>query len=83
MVNNKGQTLGMVILFAIIIFAFGVLFLNIFLPDVASARTDLDCSNTAISDGNKLACLFVDIAVPYYIWGILSLAGGIALSRFL
>ena len=82
MVNKKGQTFGMTILFGIIIFIFGMLIVNFLIPNVSDARTNLSCSDTSISNGTKLLCLFVDGTIVYYIWGIISLAGGLMLSKF-
>lgn len=82
--NDKGQTTMLSIWFAIFIFLFGIVFINFLALDVDTARTALDCSNPAgISDGIKLTCLVVDVAVPYWILLILSIAGGLILERLL
>lgn len=83
MKNKGGQTVMLSIMFAVVIFIFGALLLN-FLPDlVTSARDGLSCSSSTISDGTKLTCLLVDGVVPYYILLLISLVGGILLSRFI
>ena len=84
--NNSGQTVFMSIIFAIVIFMIGMLFINFFKPEITNARASnaLDCANTsAISDGNKLMCLFVGVALPLFILSIVSVAGGILAARFL
>ena len=82
--NNRGQTLMLSILFAVFIFIFGVLILNIIKPDVTVAKLGLDCTNySGISDGNKITCLLVDGVVPYFILLIISATGGIILERLL
>jgi len=84
--NNKGQnTLFFSIIVGVLIFLIGVIFVNFITPEVTNARNvdNLDCTNSSISDGTKLGCLVVDIAVPYYIITIISMAGGIITSRFL
>lgn len=83
--NKKGQSLGLSIIMAIMIFLIGMTVLNILKPEITTARdsNNLDCANTAISDGNKLTCLVVDIALPYFILLIISVAGGYITARML
>jgi len=84
--NRKGQGLFMSIIVGVMIFMVGVLFINFLTPEVTVVRnaTNLDCSNAAgISDGTKLACLVVDLVIPYFILIIFSFAGGIIAARFL
>ena len=82
--NNKGQTVFISIVFAIMIFMIGMITVNFLKPEITTARTGLDCSNTSgISDGNKLMCLYIGVTLPLFIWTILSIAGGILASRFL
>ena len=81
--NSKGQTFGLAIIFAIVIFLFGILFINFLMPDVTTARTAMDCANPAISDGSKLTCLLIDAVVPYWILLVLSAGGGLLAAKFL
>lgn len=83
--NNKGQTLMMSLLFAAFIFIVGMILMNFLLPDILTARAPdaLDCHNSSITDGNKVTCLMTDIAVPYWILLIISIAGGTILERLL
>lgn len=82
--DNKGQTLMLSILFAVVIFILGILFINFIRPVVVDTQGSMDCSNVSgISDGNKLTCLIVDGTVPYFIALVVSLAGGVLLSRLL
>ncbi len=83
--NRKGQGLFMSIIVGVMIFMVGVLFINFLMPEVTVVRnaTNLDCSNAAgISDGTKLACLVVDLVIPYFILLIFSFSGGIIAGRF-
>lgn len=73
---NKKGTLYMGIVFAFFFFLFGMLMLSFIKDGVTSARIDADCTNSSISDGNKLVCLGLDSSVPYFIVGILTLVGG-------
>jgi len=80
--NDKGQTVMLSIFFGIFIFLIGIVFINFLIPDVTTFRTGMDCSNSSgISSGSKLTCLFGDAVVPYWILLILSMAGGVILSR--
>jgi len=86
MLHKKAQfgELGLSLLIAMMIFMCGMLFINPISSSIDSARTDLSCSSAAtISDGTKMLCLIVDITMVYFIMAIISLAGGIVLSKVL
>lgn len=82
--NKKAQTtIGLAIITAIMIFLVGMIMVNFVRADVLTVRetTNLDCTNSSISDGSKLTCLAVDATVPYFMVVILSIAGGVIVSR--
>lgn len=80
--NKKGQTLGIGILSAIIIFLVGMMMISFLLTEVSNARTDLNCANADdITDGTKLLCLMIDTTVPYWIWLVFSVVIGIVVAR--
>jgi len=82
MMNKKGQTFGIVILSAIVIFIIGMMCINFVLTEVSNARIDLSCSSAdTISDGTKLLCLVVDTNVPYFIWLVFCISFGAILVR--
>ena len=81
--NKRGTGLLFGIIVAFMIFASGVLVVNLIKGDVDDARTGLNCSDVTISDGAKLTCLGVDLAIPYFIIAFVSIAGGIVSARFL
>lgn len=85
--NKNGQAmLGAAIVTAIIIFIVGSMTIDLIKPEITTARnsTGLDCSNyTGISDGTKLTCLGVDIIIPYFFLLVLSISGGVIVSKFL
>ena len=87
MMNKKGAGLGIAIMVSIMLFIIGLTMINFVTPEVTNARlpgTGLDCGNsTIISDGNKLTCLAVDLAVPYFILLVFSMAGGYITSKFI
>lgn len=80
--NKKGSVLFS-ILVAVTIFMMGMLILNIMRDDIDTMRTGMDCNNLSISDGAKVVCLGSDGLAPYFIFLILSAAGGIIAEKFL
>lgn len=86
MINNrKGQSILLGIVMAMMIFLGGMLFVNHLRSDVTTAEdvTQLDCSNTTISDGAKLTCLGTGATIPYFFVVIIAIAGGLVTARFL
>lgn len=84
--NKRGQSLGLGVITAIMIFIIGMTCINFLKTDITSARSSsgLDCSNTTgISDGTKITCLVVDLTIPYFILLVCSIAGGLIVSRFI
>lgn len=84
--NNKGQfaQLGLVCLIALIFFMCGMIVMNILKDSVTDARTGLSCSSPAtISDGTKMLCLIVDSTIPIWILTVISVAGGLVISKFI
>lgn len=81
MKNKKGQ-LGLGIIAAITIFIIGIVSVNFLMTEVTNARTNLSCASAAtISDGTKLLCLVVDVTVIYWMIVVLSIVGGLVISR--
>ena len=63
------------------IFAFFILLLGFwmipFVKDMATdSRTDLDCTNSSISNGEKVTCLGVDGVIPAFIISLVLIGGG-------
>jgi len=83
--NKRGQSILFGIVFGIILFIIGMIFLNFITPLITTARNsdNLDCADTTISDGNKLTCLIVDLTIIQYSIAILATAGGVATARFI
>lgn len=78
---SRGQTLGLSILYGAFFFIFFIMIINFLQPDIRAAQQSLDCSNTNISDGSKIACLLVDGLMPYFIILVVSAALGAVTSR--
>lgn len=83
--RRRGQTTAALsILFAFAIYFFGIQFVNFLIPDVDTARTALSCSTpSSLSSGIRILCLFVGGVIPYFIWIIVSVTGGIFLSKLI
>ena len=80
--NKRGQSLGIGIMSAIFVFIIGIMFINFIMPEVSTARVELNCADaTAISDGVKLTCLAIGSTIPYWIILIFSLAIGFITAR--
>jgi hypothetical protein len=81
--NLKGQTMFFAIIVACMIFFSGVIVVNFLKDDVTTSRIDMDCADATISDGSKIACLGLDLVIPYFIVVFLSAAGGLIAAKLL
>jgi hypothetical protein len=81
--KNKRGEFGFAIVTFIVFFLIGMAVVNLIKPDVSYSRSaaSLDCANPTISDGNKLTCLAVDLAVPLFIVLILSIGFSILTEK--
>lgn len=75
--KDKRGGLYLAMLFALLFFMFGIWMLPFLQDSVTHARTSIQCTNSSITDGGKMTCLFVDAGVPYFIILVLILIGGI------
>lgn len=85
MINKKAQMgLGFAIIVAIVLFMIGMINVNFIKDEVTRARgsSQMNCSDSTISDGSKLTCLLIDIVVPYFIIIVISTTGGLITARF-
>lgn len=73
---NKKGSLFFGVTIGLFLYITGVLIMPFLVDDVTSFRTAMSCSDTTISDGSKLSCLFGDALIPYYIWFFISIAVG-------
>jgi len=80
---NKRGNIGIGVITAIFIFLIGFATLNLLLPEVSTFRVDMHCdSPDDITDSTKLLCLVVDLAIPYWIVVIISVAIGGIVAKF-
>lgn len=80
--NKRGQVF-LSIIFSVMYFMIFMVLINVSKDDANTARTNLDCSNSSISDGNKMTCLITDSSVPLFLLAALSVAFGILTERLL
>ena len=78
------KSAGLAVIAAIMIFIVGMSAVNLLKPEITTLTgiTGLNCSNSsAISDGNKLTCLAVDISIPWVLISIIAVAGGLIFNQ--
>lgn len=82
--NRKGQSIMMGVIFGLMIFIAGMLFVNFISERTLDmlGTSGLDCESSTISDGVKVTCLIGELVVPYFIVIFISLAGAVILTRF-
>lgn len=80
--NKRGQTLFFTFMLGVVILVLGLaLFVVVqtFVTDARAPTTDtavgLDCLNSSISDYQKAQCTLTDLSMPYYLIGMIGLAG--------
>lgn len=85
--NKKGQLnmIGISLMIAIFLFMIGITQINFIKGIVTDVRggSQLYCSSTNLSDGQKLTCLLVDLVIPLFIITIFSATGGIITAKLL
>lgn len=83
--NKSGQALFLAIMLSVFFFMVAFVFIAPLSDTIDEARdnSQLDCSNSSISDGKKATCLIVDIYLPYFIGVVLAVAAGLITARFI
>jgi len=85
MVMNKGAQVALIsLMVGVMVFMLAMVFIDPLSDVIEETRnnTQLDCSNSSISDGKKATCLIVDLILPYFIAIIIALAGALISARF-
>tara|TARA_R100000750_G_scaffold5568_3_gene4256 strand:+ start:568 stop:822 length:255 start_codon:yes stop_codon:yes gene_type:complete len=82
--NKRGQTALVGLMVGVMIFVLAMVFIAPLgdVIDETRAVSQLDCSNSTISDGHKATCLIVDLMMPYFIAIVLAVGGGYITARF-
>lgn len=81
--NKKAQAALVNMMVAIVVIIFAFQFINPLKTEVIDARnaTNLDCTNTTITTGQKLSCIAVDLYLPLFIILCLAGAGGYLVGK--
>jgi len=85
MVMNKGAQVALIsLMVGVMVFMLAMIFIDPLSDVIEETRnnTQLDCSNSSISDGKKATCLIVDLILPYFIAIIIAIAGALISARF-
>ena len=78
--SKKGNIfLGVTI--ALLLWISGVIIMPFLLDDTDTFRNTMECTDSSISNGAKVSCLFSDALIPYYIYFFASLAIGYLAGR--
>ena len=82
--RKQGQAALVGLMIGIFVFMLAMVFIDPIKDIITEARgtAQLDCSNSTISDGNKMTCLVVDLLLPYFIAVVIAIAGGWIGARF-
>jgi len=85
MKNKKGQAALVGLMIGIAIFMLAMIFIAPLADVITEVRgtSQLDCSNTTISDGEKMTCLVVDLFLPYFIAIVIAVGGAYMSARFI
>jgi len=83
--NKRGQAALVGLMIGIMIFFLAMIFIDPIGDTIDEVRdtSQLDCSNSSISDGQKATCLIVDLILPYFIAIIIAVAGGWISAKFI
>ena len=80
--NNRGQMVFYLMMLAVIVIILAIALANPlkeFVNDARAPSSDtavgLDCNNSTISDFQKAQCTLTDLSLPYFIIGLVGLAG--------
>ena len=81
--NKQGSVIffGFMIMFAIIILAFGTAPMVKEIVDQTRNSDNLDCDNAGISNVDKVTCIVVDMSMFYFIVGLIALGIGVFIAR--
>ena len=81
--NKQGQMVffGFMIMFAIILIAFGTAPMVKEIVDDSRNATSMDCDNESITDTVKVTCIVTDMSMFYFIAGLIALGIAVFVSR--
>jgi hypothetical protein len=74
---NKKANIFTGFLLAFFIFMLSVWMLPFMKDGATDMRTNLDCTNHSVTDGNKVSCLLADGSIPYIMIILFTFIGGL------
>ena len=79
--NKKGQVAILGLMVAVFVILMAIILADPLGEIIADARdpSNLDCSNTSISTGQRITCLEVDLMLPLFIGAVVAI--GIAWAK--
>lgn len=83
--NIRGQVFLIGLMLGIVGFMAAMIFIAPIADVITEARgtTQLDCTNSSISDGHKMTCLLVDLTLPAFIGIVIGVAGALISAKFI
>lgn len=88
--NNRGQAVFYTFMIALVVIILAIAFaptLKQFTDSARNSSSDtqvgLDCNNESISNFDKANCVVVDLGLPYFILGLIGIAGVIFGAKLL
>ena len=88
--NNKGQTMFYGICLALVIIILALALSPALKEQVDTAMNvtvgdtiGMDCENVSVDNFTKAGCTVVDFSIFYFIFGLILIAGGVALAKVL
>lgn len=79
---NKKANVMIGLSLGLFIWISGILLIVYFGDVITEQRSNLSCSDTSISYGNKGTCLILSGLMPYYIWTIASISLALLIGGF-
>jgi len=82
--SKRGQVFLVGLMLGIATFLLAMIFIDPLTDVITESRSasQLDCSNSSISDGKKMTCLTVDLFLPIFIATVVGLAGAFITAKF-
>lgn len=73
--NKRGQVIFVTLMIVIVVIVLALAFAFPVKQATTQARSDMNCSNSSISDYDKAGCITSDLTLFYFIGGAIFLAG--------
>lgn len=81
--NNKGSVLFYGLMLGLTIIILGMALAPAVLESTNSTMSNIDCSNSSISNFDKATCIATDITLPYFIGTLVLIGGAVITARII